>query len=73
MGFTVDAFNLAKSKMLGDFNKALSDADDLRKAEAELSDESSAVAHATVEEKLGGAGANSPVATSASAIAVAGK
>lgn len=35
MSFTVDAFNLAKSKMLGDFNKALSDADDLRTAETE--------------------------------------
>jgi hypothetical protein len=29
MGFTVDAFNLAKSQMLSDFNKALADAEAL--------------------------------------------
>jgi hypothetical protein len=29
MGFTVDAFNLAQSRMLSDFNKALADAEAL--------------------------------------------
>ena len=72
MDFTVDGFNRAKSEMLSQFNKAITDADELRKAEAELSDESSAVAHATVEEKPGGADANTPAATPAPAIGVAG-
>jgi hypothetical protein len=73
MGFTVDTFNLAKSKMLGDFNKAFTDAEVLRQAEMEASDKEPAAAPAVIEEKPGGAGANSPVATPAPAIAVAGK
>ena len=58
MGFTVDGFNRAKSKMLSDFNKAIADAEELRKAETAVSDEGSATARATVEEKSGGAGAS---------------
>jgi hypothetical protein len=55
MGFSVDAFNLAKCKMLGDFNKALSDADDLRKAEMEVC---AATARAAAEKVSGDAGAS---------------
>ena len=73
MGFTVEEFNRAKSQMLSDFNKAIAAADDLRKAEAEFSDEGFAAAPATVEEGPGGAGASSPGATRTTVIAVAGK
>jgi hypothetical protein len=31
MNFTEDGFKLARSKMLGDFTKAIADAEDLRK------------------------------------------
>ena len=53
--YTVDEFNHAKSKMLGNFNKAISDAAALREAAAEVSGDGSAAARTSVEEKLGGA------------------
>ena len=73
MSFTADDFDRAKSKMLGDFNKALTDAEELRKAEMAVFDISSAAARAAVGEKSGGAGASPAGAIQEIAIAVTGK
>lgn len=73
MSFTVDDFNRAKSKMLGDFNKAFTDAEALRKAELEVFDMKSAAGRAAAGEKSGTAGTSLAGATQAAAIAVAGK
>jgi hypothetical protein len=51
MDFTVDAFNLAKSQMLSDFNKALTAAEAVRKSN------DSAPAAASFPEKSGNAAA----------------
>ena len=58
MSFTADDFNLAKSRMLSELNKAMSDAEDLRQAETEASEGASAAARATVEKLSGGTGAS---------------
>jgi hypothetical protein len=57
MSFTADDFNLAKSRMLSELNKAMSDVENLRQAETQASEGASAAARATVEKLPGGAGA----------------
>ena len=53
MGFTVDGFNQAKRDMAFAFNKALDDAERLRKAAAEVSSDDAAVASARSPETPG--------------------
>lgn len=64
---TANEFNRAKSRMLGDFNKAISDAAELRDAAAEAAGEGIAAARVEIEEKPGSAGAGPAVATPAAA------
>lgn len=51
MGYTEDKHNQAKSDMLGEFNKALLDAEDLRKAAAEVPDAAPDTARESLEDK----------------------
>ena len=71
MGFTLDGFNRAKSKMLGDFNEALANAEALRQAELEAFDTSFEPAPAAVGEGSPGDGASLAGATGTIANAVA--
>jgi hypothetical protein len=57
MTYREDQHNQAKSDMLGEFNKAILDAEDLRKAETEVSDDVSAATKKNLEQKPGSAGA----------------
>jgi hypothetical protein len=51
MSYTEDGYNQAKSDMLGDLNKAITDAADLRKSETEAADDAVAAAReASVEQ-----------------------
>lgn len=72
MSYTVDGHNRAKSKMLSEFDKAISDAAELREAATEVSGESVAVARAKCEEKSGSAGAR-PADASQAAVETAGE
>ena len=67
MNQTTDEFDRAKRKMLGDFNKAISDAAEQREAAADAAGEGIAAARAEFEEKSEGAVAKLPDATSAAA------
>jgi hypothetical protein len=65
MGFTIEGFNRAKSRMATKFNKAITDADTLRKDAARDSSDGCATAPASAPEKSTDAGASadaSPVA-----------
>ncbi len=58
MGFTVDGFNRAKNRMLSDFNKAITDADALRKVETDTPDGDLAATPVIVGKKPEVAGAS---------------
>ena len=58
MTYKEDQHNQAKSDMLGEFNKAILDAEDLRKAETEASDARSADAQKNLDQEPGSAGAD---------------
>ena len=65
MGFTIEGFNRAKSRMATEFNKAIADADTLRKDAARDSSDGCATAPASAPEKSTDTGASadaSPVA-----------
>lgn len=66
MSFTVDGFNLAKSKMLNEFNKAITEAEELRKSATEVSGDGPAAVPGIVEEKSGSTGARPEDASRAS-------
>lgn len=57
MSYTEDLFNQAKSKMLSDFKKAITDAEALRKAAPDLAGDGAAAVPTNPEGKLGGASA----------------
>jgi hypothetical protein len=57
MSYTVDGYNRAKSGMLGDLNKALTDAADLRKSETQAADDALAAARETSVEEPASTGA----------------
>ena len=65
--YTVEGFDRAKSEMLSDFNKAISDAAALREAAVEVSGDGSSAARTSVEEKLGSAEARPADASLAAA------
>lgn len=52
---TVDEFNRAKGKIVGDLKTVITDSEDLLKAAAAVSGDGFAVARSKFEEKLGGA------------------
>jgi hypothetical protein len=54
MTYQEDQHNQAKSDMLGEFNRAILDAENLRKAQTEVSDASSAAAQENLDRKPGG-------------------
>lgn len=58
MKYTVAKYNRAKSDMLGEFNKAIADAEDLRNAETAVSDDGSAAAQENAAEMPESAGAD---------------
>lgn len=58
MSYTADGHNRAKSKMLSDFNQAISDAAELREAAAEIPSDGSAAAQTSPVENVGGATAD---------------
>ncbi len=58
MGYTADEHNQAKSDMLGELNKAIADAEELRKPATEVADEGPAAAQEKPEEKPESAGAD---------------
>jgi hypothetical protein len=58
MGFTVDGFNRAKSRMLSDFNKAITDADALRKLETDTPGGDPAATQVIIGKKPEAAGAS---------------
>jgi hypothetical protein len=57
MSYTEDGYNQAKSDMLGDLNKAITDAADLRKSETPAADDAVAAARETSVEVPAGTGA----------------
>ena len=65
MGFTVDGFNRAKSQMLSDFNRPITDADALRKVETDTPDGDLAATPVIVGKKPGAAGASQAEASPA--------
>lgn len=73
MDFTEDDFNRAKSKVLSDFNKALTAAETLRSAEMEAFEVSAEAAPAAVEEESRDAAVSLAGATRAIPVAAAGK
>lgn len=72
MTYKEDKHNQAKSDMLGEFNKAILEAEDLRKAAAEVSDAASAAARESLEKKPGSAGTD-PAGASQATVGTAGK
>jgi hypothetical protein len=56
MTYTEDRHNQAKSDMLGEFNKAILDAEDLHKVATEFTDVTPAAARESLVEKPGTAG-----------------